>query len=1162
MRVEFPGDGRAVVSAVADDLAVLDDSTREDLRWYVEDYLRAPFGVYAERGPQAAAKLTQWGHDLFRAIFAKAEAGYREWRASATPELVLRSDQAEWLGLPWELCADPARPTPLALDGVRITRVLESAEQVPAFAVTGQRLRVLMVISRPEGPQDIAFRAIARPMLDAIDDQADIVVLRPPTLDGLAEALAAARDEGRPFQVVHLDCHGELADEAVLLFERPGQGAERVRAAQLAQVLADARVPVVVLNACQSGAVGSAVEAAVATRLVAGGTAAVVAMAYAVYATAATVFMTGFYRVLFTGGSVTEAVVAGRARMARDPDRPSPAGRLPLRDWFVPVLYARGDVRFTHVDLPDPSTREDDPLAPTGVFIGRDPEFHRFESAAAASGAIVLHGPAGVGKSELAKALGRWWRGTGGVRAPEHVVWHSFEPGVPVSGVDAVLSAIGLQVLGTAFGALDDQRRRKAVRDLLRRERLLVIWDNFESVPDDQVTDLLDLITGSGVFLITSRGPEARLGELVRIEVSGLSPEDAAEYTDAVLAPFPRAWPRRRTSAFRELLDWLDGHPLAMRLVLPHLDTEEPGAVLAGLRGLAGLPVSYGTGRLGSLDASITYSTSRLPDRSQELLLAVALFQVVIDQDVLSLLSVHTATPPRLLDVSQAEWTALLERAAGIGLLSEIGGGIYRLHPALPGYFLERWHPVAEVTSARRAMVDAMAMLATWAYRQVQGGDPLLGHGVAAYHRSNLAQALSDALDGQLWPQAMQLGLLMNEEWGWSGRTVEARMWTDRVRLAVEDEDGEPPTTHDTGSALWLFFVSAQLNRSPEEGSEDLYHKVVATLLAQPEDDQRQRQLAVAYNQLSGLLRSRGRFDEAESVLAEVLEIARALDYPQGVSSVHHSYGDIAVARGQWDAAEQWYSLSQQESEAAQDLLGVATSYQALGRIAWLRRDWPAAEERYRKTLEIRGRLGDHPGTAAALKALGEVAQYRGDADEAEVRYREALVLQEKTGDSSGVAAISYALGELAADRERWDEAEQWFRRTLPIHTAVADDSGLGLSHHALGRIAESRGDLTEADVWYRRALADFTAAGALVGACSSHGALSATAAMRGDLTTALEHIVRAVVLFDHFPSPGMGPAPEHLRELTERVGLGALEDTWRRVTGVEVPEAVLAHVV
>ena len=153
-------------------------------------------------------------------------------------------------------------------------------------------------------------------------------------------------------------------------------------------------------------------------------------------------------------------------------------------------------------------------------------------------------------------------------------------------------------------------------------------------------------------------------------------------------------------------------------------------------------------------------------------------------------------------------------------------------------------------------------------------------------------------------------------------------MWTDRVRVAVEDDDGTPPSDHDSGSSLWLSFVGNHLNRSPEKNAEELYRKVIATLLEQPENMHRQRQLAVAYSGLSAVLRSLGRLDEARTLLDDVLEFSRSLNYRQGVSTVYYFYGDIAVRRGQWDEAERWYHRSSDESEAAGDLSGVAHAHQ------------------------------------------------------------------------------------------------------------------------------------------------------------------------------------------------------------------------------------------
>ena len=235
------------------------------------------------------------------------------------------------------------------------------------------------------------------------------------------------QEAGEPFQVVHFDGHGVLegrraagsgapgmyqdpAPEGVLVFQAADGGRDPVPASRVAQVLAAARVPVVVLNACQSGAVGKQLEAAVATRLLHGGAASVVAMAYSVYAVAAAEFMAAFYERLFAGDTVSAAVTAGRQRLFRHPGRPSPkgtcrwptgwcrctmcAGRCASLAWSPPALRARRRWRrrWTSSPMPGPAARGG-VLAPVGVFTGRDGLFYELETAARLQKVVMLHGP-------------------------------------------------------------------------------------------------------------------------------------------------------------------------------------------------------------------------------------------------------------------------------------------------------------------------------------------------------------------------------------------------------------------------------------------------------------------------------------------------------------------------------------------------------------------------------------------------------------------------------------------------------------------------------------------------------------------------------------------------------------------------------------------------
>ena len=148
----------------------LAEAEREDLRWYLEDYLRAPYAVWEERGVEIQGKLETWGERLFETIFGVGKQGrdaYLGAQNGGPWELWFASTSPAFLGLPWELLKDPKRPTPLALELSGINRTIDVAE--PAAEVAGDGgLRVLMIIARPAGRKDVGYRMIARPLLERL----------------------------------------------------------------------------------------------------------------------------------------------------------------------------------------------------------------------------------------------------------------------------------------------------------------------------------------------------------------------------------------------------------------------------------------------------------------------------------------------------------------------------------------------------------------------------------------------------------------------------------------------------------------------------------------------------------------------------------------------------------------------------------------------------------------------------------------------------------------------------------------------------------------------------------------------------------------------------------------------------------------------------------
>ena len=1220
----------------------LDADALEDLRWYLENYLRAPFGVYEDRGPGVAARLASWGQEVFGAVFGQGPArdAYQRMRARpAGVQLVFRSASAPLLGLPWELMRDPARELPLALDaGVAgIDRSLPTAELGAAFDVAGDgRLRVLMVISSPAGAADVQFRMIARPLLErleAVRGRVDLVVLRPPTLDDLAAILAEAAEAGEPFQVVHFDGHGVLGGrrtagagapgmyqgtgpEGVLVFQTTAGGRDPVSASRVAQVLSAARVPVVVLNACQSGMVGKQLEAAVATRLLHGGAASVVAMAYSVYAVAAAEFMAAFYERLFAGDTVSAAVTAGRQRLYRHDLRPSPKGDLPLADWVVPVHYVRRELRFPGLvtarpagapsleealdQFAGPGPGAGGELAPVGVFTGRDGLFYELETAARLQKVVVLCGPAGTGKTELAKAFGRWWQDTGGVERPEWVFWHSFEPGLASFGLDGVIAEIGLAVFGPDFARLDAAQRTGVVEGFLRDRRALLIWDNFESVrsvPDPAAaTPPLDeagcqqlrgflhkLAAGEcSAALVTSRSDEPWLDDgaksgpggvagpvrLRRIRVGGLTPEEATVYAGDLLAAYPAAAPRRAKRAFGELMQWLDGHPLSMRLVLPHLDGTDPDVLLAGLKGTAPLPGwdDGQGGRLTSLPASLGYSYAHLDPAHQRLLAAVCLLHDTVIADVLATFSAMDDVPQRFRGASREAWVEVLDAAAGAGLLTRLGAGMYRLHPALPAYLAARWRTDEgagyddQRAAATRVLLSAYVADGEWLQRQIDSAAAGLAHAIIGLQQRTMGHLLRYALDIQSWAEAQKIAQPLSRYWDSRGLYAEAAAWTDRVRQATEGADGTPPALDSAPGRLWLFFAGEQAQRQMDSGrldaAERTYHEILAMLQENSAPSQH-GYVGTTYHQLGMVAQARGRLDEAADWYARSLAIEEELGNRPGMAASYGVFGRVAAARGRLDEAAAWYAKARAIFEELGDRPGMAASYSELGMVA---QDWGRLDEAadwYARSLAIKEELGDRPGMAASYHQLGMVAAARGRLDEAADWYARSLAIKEELGDRPGMAPSYHQLGMVAQDWGRLDEAADWYARSLAIFEELGDRPRMAASYHQLGIVAAARGRLDEAADWYARSLAIKEELGDRPGMALSYGQLGLLAQERGNPGRALEWTVRCVALFDDFPHPSTGPGPGHLARLTRQLGTPALETCWQKVTSSPLPGAV-----
>jgi tetratricopeptide (TPR) repeat protein len=1164
----------------------------EDLRFYLEDYASLPVGEFAVRGERVEReKLAAWGEALFAAVFGGgAERGEAYLRARLEAErgelveVAVCSNDPHFLAIPWELMKAPGERDPLSLRVASFDRSLLVANPARQFASAAEGFRVLMVIARPDGIRDAPFQAVARPLFKHLErnkSAVQIEVLRPPSFKEFRQRLKAAKEAGKPYHAVHFDGHGSFEDlkdgagpQGLVLFEGETGGRRRVAARDFAAALKEGGVPLVILNACQSGKIETAEDAAgpeasVATRLLQDGAASVVAMSHSVYVVAAAAFMAAFYEELFAGKSVSEAVHAGRKalRLEKNRLRPSLKGDIPLQDWIVPVHYARSVLRLPQGETkPAPTSpaeetaakvlgaakideghTADDLAANDGVFFGRDAEFFILERAIRTHGCAIVHGVGGTGKTELANAFARWLQISGGLDDPRLVFFHSFEPGLPTFGLDLVVNEI-MAHFGDPKAYLEagtTRERAELALRLFHEMRCLLIWDNFETVASmpepGQATPPLDeakkaellwfigeLRKSKSALLITSRSEERWLGGpevFVRCKVGGLSDRDALQYADHLLAPHAQASARRAAEpkAFKELIDYLGGHPLSLKLILPHLSEAAPSALLARLNGQGALPASFSAaeGRLESLGASLYYSFRHLPEEDQRRLVILSLFKKIASAGILAIME---NPPARFQGIDPGSWNTLLKRLSGFGLLASLGDGLYRLHPALPPYLWALWQSQTEAAedagseceAALRSLIGAAATFAVYLDNQIAAGKAPMALAQIAALRSSLGAFLAAALERRLFAEAQNLSQALDEFWDVSGLASEAAAWGDRIIKTIELDPGQAPEIETPAHNFWLFIRANEGNRAYLAGdlarAEYVFRHIMEGLEGQSSDKAKQGLIA-AYSSLGNIAYSRGRLLDAKSWYQRGLVIAEVRDDQRSIAGIYHQLGVVAQNGGRFNEAEDWHNKSLGIKSALGDESGIAASYHQLGNIAVSCGRSGEAESWYKKSLPIYEVLNDQPHMAASYQQLGAVAQECGRLDEAERWYKKALEIAETLGDQPRLSGVCHQLGVVAQHRGRLDEAEGWCKKAVAIREALNDQPNLAITCHQLGIVAQRRGDQDEAERWYRKALTLDEALDNQPGMARSFHQLGNVAYFRGHLTEAEDLYRKALAI-------------------------------------------------
>ena len=199
----------------------LSDEEQGDLRWYLEEYLQGTDPTHMVTAGQVEALMRTRGEELYTKVLAANLGAQAIWFAVreqlADLRIQITTGVAEAAAIPWELMRDPQSDSAIALRVQSFVRVQSNPNisfVIPPPAAEG-RIRLLYVVCRPGGTDDVSLRAVANRLLQGLGEDLarfEITALRPPTFEQLQETLRDAKSNGRPYHIVHFDGHGMYAD--------------------------------------------------------------------------------------------------------------------------------------------------------------------------------------------------------------------------------------------------------------------------------------------------------------------------------------------------------------------------------------------------------------------------------------------------------------------------------------------------------------------------------------------------------------------------------------------------------------------------------------------------------------------------------------------------------------------------------------------------------------------------------------------------------------------------------------------------------------------------------------------------------------------------------------------------------------------------------------
>jgi len=687
---------------------------------------------------------------------------------------------------------------------------------------------------------------------------------------------------------------------------------------------------------------------------------------------------------------------------------------------------------------------------------------------------VTLVGPAGTGKTRLARRYGRGWLGDwpGGV---------FFCDLSEARSLDGILFEVG-SALGVPIGRGDGCAHLGTA--LAGRGRCLLVLDNFEQVQEHAAATVgrwLDLAAEAAVVVTSRERLHLRGEEVLAIEPLPVSGDAIELFRVRALAQQPGfALGESNRAAVAEVVRLLDGLPLAIELAAARIRVLSVEQLVERMRNrFALLSGGGGSGaRQATLKAAIDWSWQLLEPWERAALAQCSIFDGGFTLEAAEAVLDLAAWPdaPPTMDIVQSlvdkslvrTWIAASDGRFGLAepyfgmylsihdyaseRLSADGGEPRDRAQVRHGCFFAGFGTEAAIdslllhggTRRRRLLALELDNLVAACRRALRRGDPdvavatlramwevleLRGPFALACAMGRDVLGLEGLSDPQRTLGCICLGLACSR----SGLLPEAeRRLDEALRLATAGGD-----RRRQGVAHSLL---GMLNR--EAGRMDRARHHLESAIAIHREVGNRRAEGTTLGNLGNANLDLGRFAEALRCHREALVIHREVGNRRDEGGVLGNSGAVQSSLGRLDEALACYEQAlaiHRELGNRRDEGVVLTN---LGATLCTLERLDEAEVTLEEALTVNRLLGSRNVEGVVLVTLGTVHSRRGQVEQARARYEMALRLVRETGGRRFEGAVLGEMGELEVTQSRLVEAFELFRQGEAILREV-DDAGL-----------------------------------------------------------------------------------------------------------------------